>query len=950
MKKKDWHKIKQIFSDALEREGSERETFVEDACGNNKKLLDEVRSLLAAHENPGALDKSPEELKKSMYTRFESKKIKGKKVGPYKIIKELGHGGMGSVYLAERDDGQFDQRVAIKLLRTGFTSQNQINRFLAERQILATLVHRNIARLLDGGVTDYGQPWFVMEYVEGLPIDQYCDQNQLSISERLELFTDVCHAVHYAHRQLVVHRDLKPSNILVEEDGTVKLLDFGIAKALNPDKTLLDYMPVTKTGLLPLTPAYASPEQIRGNSVSTSSDIYQLGVMLYELLTGISPYNVSGRSPSEIERIICEKDPTHPSTAVTKISSEKSESSLNPHQISNVRKTDPRQLQKQLKGELDIIVLKAMRKEADRRYESGEQLASDINNYLAGRPVTAHPDSMGYRLQKFIRRNRLGVSAAAVILILVIGYAVTITWHTQQTQSALKQAQQETTKAEQVTGFLIDMFEAADPAEAMGDTLNTRTLLERGIRQAEQLDGQPDIQARMFDAAGQVYMALGQYEDARPLLERSLDLRKKVHGEKHPMVSESLHNLGRLHIENGNYSIGGELYREGLRLRREHLPPEDPRIAESLYHVGMYYLRVESDLEKAESHLTQSLEIRENTFGNEHEKVAESLRGLGGIFLARGSYMDAESSYLKALEIQERELGEYHPETLTTLNNLAIFKAWNGEYNSAISLLKESFEQRKRVLGKNHFSVAIQLNNLAFIAGHQKDYEEAEQLLNEAISVMRASVGVAHPHALVFRTSLARIKQLTGEYEQAEQLHRETLQTKRNVLGSGHPDVAASLIQLGSLLNDQQKYDEAKSLLEEALSIHQRSFGNKHPMLISGYYLLAKVYKNLQNYRQAGEMYYEALKIREQIRAVDQSDIAVAHSLQGACLTDLEIYIEAEALITGAHSVLQNFSPEDKQIKEILINQIINLYEIWEKPTDAEKYRELLASVEPQSN
>ncbi|CAN5480125.1 hypothetical protein BH23BAC3_BH23BAC3_24080 [soil metagenome] len=502
MANKKWHKVKQIFSEALELNPGDRERFVKDACGDDKDLLTEVQSLLAAYEKSGPLDKSPENLKKTVFTRPKNPTFKNQVVGNYKIIRALGHGGMGSVFLAERSDGQYDQRVALKLLRTGFTSENQTRRFLAERQILATLVHKNIARLIDGGLTEQGQPWFAMEYVDGFPIDKYCDTNQLTVKERLKLFKDVCNAVQFAHQKLIVHRDLKPSNIFVEENGTVKLLDFGIAKALKPDEILSGQIPITKTGLLPLTPAYASPEQIRGDSITTSSDIYQLGVMLYELLTGFTPYNVSGRSPSEIEQLICESTPTRPSTAITKLPDRDSDTTT--QQICTARKTEPDELQRLLRGEMDTIILKAMHKEPERRYESAGQLAADIHNYLNGKPVTAHPDSVAYRVRKFIQRHKIGVASAATIILLLLGYALTITYHSQQTQAALEQARQETAKAEQITGLLMDMFEASDPSESLGENITARQLLESGIRQVEQLQEQPEVQAQMLDLTGRV--------------------------------------------------------------------------------------------------------------------------------------------------------------------------------------------------------------------------------------------------------------------------------------------------------------------------------------------------------------------------------------------------------------------------------------------------------------
>lgn len=949
MTPKRWQKLKQIFNHALELEGGERKAYLEEVCGEDHKLREEAESLLEAYDTPGALDHPPGKLMTSVLSRHAANEKKGEQVGPYKILKVLGHGGMGSVYLAERDDGQFEQRVALKLLRTGFTSDNQSRRFLAERQILAALNHENIARLLDGGVTDDGQPWFAMEYVDGHPIDEYCDAHQLNIPQRLNIFLNVCDAIQSAHGKLVVHRDLKPSNIFVTKEGKVKLLDFGIAKVLDSDREFPEQSRLTKPGLLPLTPAYASPEQVRGDAMTTASDVYQLGLVLYELLTGCRPYKVSNRTPSEVERIICEEQPTRPSTAVTNVLADQNDTARISNNISWNRKTPAAHLLKAIKGDLDTILLKTLRKEPDRRYDSVEQLAADLRHYLNGRPVNAHPDSLSYRAGKFIRRHKTGVAATAAIVVLLIGYAATITRHSQHIQAALEQAQQETAKAEQVTGFLIDMFEAANPANTLGDTVNTRGLLKRGVAQAEQLVGQPDIQARMFDVAGRVYLALGQYKEARPLIERGLQLRKEIYGDNHLIISENLHNLAHLHKQDGNYEQAGKLYQRALDLRLEHLPPQDPRIAESLYHLGMYYQRAKSDMETAETYIRQSLEIRNSAYPSRHELIAESLRGLGGVLMARGKYTEAERYYSEALQIQKHVLGEKHPETLTTLNNMAILKAWSGDYDSATSLLKESLDQRHEVLGPGHHSSAIQLNNLAFIAGHQGTYNEAEHLLKQALSIMRASVGVDHPHALVFKTNLARIKHINGEYERAEELHREALNTKRDRLGPNHPDVAASLVQLGSLLNDQHRYKEARSLLREAISLHQHALEEKGPMLISAHYLLGQIHMSLGNYQEAGDLFHKTLKIRKQTRAVDHPDIAVAHSLQGACLTDLEVYVEAESLITEVQSLLHKFNGEDQSLKKQLIKQIINLYEMWEKPGDAEKYRKMLTSTDTKS-
>lgn len=531
------------------------------------------------------------------------------------------------MYLAERADRQFEQRVALKILPAGFSPHEQTRRFLAERQILATLNHENIARLLDGGVTEEGQPYFVMEFVEGEPIDQYCDERRLSIRQRLELFLTVCRAVQYAHRKLIVHRDIKPSNILVSSDGKVKLLDFGIARILSDDRADSDAATLTRTGTLPLTPSYASPEQVRGESISTASDIYQLGVVLYELLTGCRPYEVSGRTPGETEQIICEEEPRRPSTAFMKtvLIGENQYGDLDG--ISRTRQAAPRQLRKQLRGDLDTIVLKALAKAPERRYESVAQFAGDIRRYLEGRAVSAVADSWLYRAQKFVRRHRVGVAATAIIALLLFGYAVTITRHSQRTELALEKARLEAQKSEQITNFLMGMFEASDPAVAIGDTVTARVLLRRGVERAEQLDDQPFVQAQMFDVVGRVYLNLGEYQNASSLLDRSLELRQSQLGDSHIQVGHSHYHLGLATHHTGNYREAARHFEIAVEIYRLHPDYLSPEVASSFHYIaGIKNVRGSAAEGKALHR--EALNLRRELFGDAHPQVALSYQGI----------------------------------------------------------------------------------------------------------------------------------------------------------------------------------------------------------------------------------------------------------------------------------------------------------------------------------
>ncbi len=819
MQKENWHKIKQIFLDALDLEGSEQKKHIENACKNDQELLNEVQSLLAAYDNSGPLDKSPEELKKSLVHRLESQKAKGNKVGPYKIKKELGHGGMGSVYLAERIDGQFEQQVALKLLRTGFTTENQRRRFLSERQILATLNHENIAQLLDGGITDDGQPWFAMEYVNGLPIDEYCDSRKLTIEQRLNLFLKVCDAIQSAHQKLIVHRDLKPSNILVTENGTVKLLDFGIAKALNQEDMPGGPLPLTRTGLLPLTPSYASPEQVRNDPMTTATDIYQLGIVLYELLTGCRPYKVSGRPPSEVEQIICEKQPTRPSTAITKVLPEREDAENTLKKVSSNRQTKTEQLQKKLKGDLDTIVLKAIRKEPDRRYESAEQLAADIRHYLSGRPVMAHPDSMGYRTLKFIRRHRIGAISTAIIILLVIGYIITVTWHSQQTQAALVKAEQETKKAEQVTDFLMNMFEASNPEESLGDTVTAQTLLEQGIEQAQQLQDQPVIYAQMLDVTGLVYMNLGQFEQAQSLLKQAYDIRHTHLEAPHPEISE-----------NGHYEEAEKHLRDALNMLQEIHEGEHESLANTMNALAIV-LKELRKFEQAEPLYRKALEMNRNIFGEKHKAVAQSLSNLGNFLESQGEYKQAKDYYRESHEIYQELYGNNHPLVAALLTNLGRITKLLGNLETSLRHHQMSLEINRAIYDDVHPDIAKSLYNLGHVNMDLENLDTAQLQLEQALEIQQASLDAFHPNLSQTNNTLGILMQRKGNLEASLQFYQEALANMEVRLGENHSDIGIQLNNIALVLIRQKKYDEAMDLLQESKSIMLHNFEDDHPLL-----------------------------------------------------------------------------------------------------------------------
>lgn len=934
-----WKQLKEIFSAALECNSSDRETFIKHACGNDKELLQEVRSLLAAHEQPGPLDNSSQLLKDSLFTPLKSQDINGSKIGPYTILDELGHGGMGSVYLAERTDGQYDRRVALKLLRTGFTTETQTRRFLTERQILANLIHKNIARLLDGGVTQDGQPWFAMEFIDGLPIDQYCDKKKLSVEKRLQLFSNVCNAVQYAHRKLIVHRDLKPSNIYVEDNGTVKLLDFGIAKALKPDEILSAQIPVTKTGLLPLTPAYASPEQIKGESVTTASDIYQLGVMLYELLTGFTPYNISGRTPSEIEQIICERAPTRPSTAITRIPDDGNP--VTPQQICMARKTDPNQLQQQLRGELDIIVLKAMHKEPERRYESADHFATDINNFLTGKPVFAHPDSIVYRTRKFVVRHKLGVSSAIAMFLLIIGYAITITYHSQRTRTALEQAKQEMAKAEQITGFLMDMFEASDPSESLGENITARQLLENGVLEAEQLQQQPEVQGQMLDLTGRVYMNIGEYDKAENLLQRAFRLRQNHFSEPHNDIAESLHNLGILYWNNGYYKEAEEYLRDALKMERELFGDSHESIANTMTSLAIV-LKELREFEEAEPLYRQALAMNREIYGDEHESVAYDLNNLGNFLESQGEYRDAREYYLESLALYRELLGDTHPQIAGSFTNLGRVSDRMGELKEAVDYHREALQIRRTVFDEHHPDIAESQYQLGTSLIEIEAYEDAEVYLKQSLEIRKSVLDSLHPDISQTLNSLGILMRHIENYGAAEQYYRESLKLQQSRLGESHSEAGLTMNNLGLVLIRQGRYEEARQFLEQSLDVLLQNFDEDHPLIVYPLLGIAHIYLDTREPGRAEPLLRRSLEIQRLSMGDDHWMVGLIKSRLGRCLTAMKKFDDAEPLLVEGYETLAGQLGTTHERTYKAIENLVSLYDEWFRPEKLSEYQALL--------
>lgn len=787
----NWKKIKEIFTKALELEAEERISYIRKECRGDTQLMEEVLSLLDAHDMNGAIDQPIDTLRMSAITNSKNDLIKGRKIDKYKIIKELGYGGMGNVYLAERADGQFEQYVALKVLRTGMFVPDQSQRFLAERQILASLNHKNIARLYDGGITDQGQPYIVMEYIEGKPIDQYCDSKQLTIRERLDLFLDVCEAVQYAHGKLIVHRDLKPSNILVTKDGVVKLLDFGIAKVLNSKElTTNRYINLTQTSLLPLTPAYASPEQVQKDVITTASDIYQLGLVLYKLLTGCHPYKLKNKSPGRIEKIICEQPPNRPSSILTGSHSLLLQSKSVPNSflelVSNTRKTNPSQLKKQLTGDLDTIVLKTLEKEPDLRYKSTGHLMDDIRRYLESVPIIARPGTVGYRFGKWCKRNRILATATLVVFLsLSIGIGLAV-WQTrianqaaEQANVALAETEQALNRAESLHNFLLDLFSAAEPDRPRDQLPSTEELLALGAQRAlDQQTTTPAIRNAMLLAIGEVYVALGRDEQAQPLLNAV--------------------------IENGT----------------QHTNEQPGDLARAMSLKAVIAMR-EFRISGAEEWLleAESLTIDNQQTWNEFAKIREQLAQLESM---RGNFKKA----LAFIEPVYQDIGrnnELKPDIHYRIGSrLESIYRTIGDFDAALKVQTEITELGQADENSESFLNAVKQASLAGTQFQMGDFEESETNLREAINLYDQIFEHPTEYRAIALIRLGLIYFHTGQYEYGLDVVTQSAKEWAIVQGRQPEDHEFGYFLIGEMLLQIQRWSDAKEHLLKARALFRK--------------------------------------------------------------------------------------------------------------------------------
>ncbi len=728
------------------------------------------------------------------------------RIGPYRLLQTLGEGGMGIVYVAEQVE-PVRRRVALKIMKLGMDTKQVVARFEAERQALAVMEHPNIAKVLDGGASETGRPYFVMELVRGVPLTEYCDVHRLSTRDRLALFLPVCHAVQHAHQKGVIHRDLKPSNVLVavQDDRPVpKVIDFGIAKAIS--QPLTEHTLVTEYGMAMGTPAYMSPEQaeMSGLDVDTRTDIYSLGVMLYELLVGRLPLDPAELGmPAFLARLVMrDSTPPTPSVRVSTLGGDRKA-------IASSRRTEAAALRKELKGDLDWIVMKAMEPDRTRRYDTVNGLAMDLRRYLADEPVVARPPSATYRFGKFIKRHRAAVVAGtAALAALVIGTTLATVGLIRATRAEAA-TRQEAETVRQVADFLVGLFRVSDPSEARGNTITAREILDQGARRiTSELGDQPAVQARLMQTMGEVYSELGLYNAARPLLDQALALREKLPGSSRLEIASSLVDLASVARRQGTFAQAESLYTRALAIREAALGPNDPQVAAALNGLGGLLL-TEGKYAEAEPIFKRAMQIREKALGSDAPDLASTVRNLGSLYWAQGRYADAEPLLQRALRIYERAYGPDHLEVAASLNNLGALYWSEKEYAKAEPLYARAQRIYEKMLGPDHPNVAAVLNNLGELAWAQQQYAKAEPLFRRALTIKRKVLKPDHPSIAISENGLANVLRDEGRYREAETLYQRALALRERVLGAHNTSVAETLRDYATLLRRTGRGGEA---------------------------------------------------------------------------------------------------------------------------------------------
>jgi eukaryotic-like serine/threonine-protein kinase len=874
-----WQQIQSVFHEAAGLPQSQQPAFLEMACGDDGDLRSQVAAMLEQDASGNSLlDRGLAHLAEK--TLADPAPLIAKELGPYRIWRLLGEGGMGVVYLAERKD--LASQVAIKVLRDAWISPARRERFASEQRTLAQLNHPSIARLYDAATIDDGTPYFVMEYVEGIPLTQYCRKHRCSTEARLHLLRSVCEAVQHAHANAVIHRDLKPSNILVKNDGTVRLLDFGIAKQLESLDLRVEQ---TITGLRLMTPAYASPEQVLGEGVGIGTDVYSLGVILYELLTGELPFDLSNLTPAEASTIIAEHEPARPSVAAKR-----------------ARPSDPSAslpaLSEQAWADLDVLCLTAMHKEPERRYRSVEALIRDIDHYLRGEPLEARPDTLGYRTTKFVRRNSRAVATAALLFVVIVGL---IAFFTIRLARARDAARDEAARTQRIQQFMTNLFQGGDEAAGPSDSLRVLTIVDRGAQQARSLNRDPKVQADLYANLGGIYQKLGKLDQADSLLQSALDERKAIFGADSPEAAESLIAVGLLRSDQAHLEQAEQLIRQGLEIDKRRLPPD-------------------------------------------HPAMAKALLAFGKVLAQRGSYEPALQALNEAVRIESAP-GVAPSDLAASLSELAAAQYSAGHYPASDSLYRRLLEMHRKLYGDRHPLLADDLGNLGAIQLDLGYYPESERFDRQALEITESYYGKDHPKTAANLMTLGRALEYQNKFDEAEHVLQQALAILEHVYGTVHPTVAETLNELGNVADMRENLDEAQAKFRQVLEIYRAVYGEHHYAVAIATSNLATVYMDKKDYPHAEQLFRNTVRLLTETLGSDNVNTGIAHIKLGRTLLREKRYQEAEVETrAGYENQIRQTSPNTSFLRAARKDLIAD-YEGMGQPEKAAKYRAELAQT-----
>jgi eukaryotic-like serine/threonine-protein kinase len=790
-------------------------------------------------------------------------------IGPYRLTVMLGVGGMGEVWRAEQSE-PIHRTVAIKLIKAGMDTRAVVARFDSERQALALMEHPNIAKVLDAGATPEGRPYFVMEYVHGFPISNYCDKHRLTIKERLELFMQVCEGVQHAHQKAIIHRDLKPTNVLVEEVNgkpVPKIIDFGLAKAMGQQLTEMTLF--TEAGAMLGTPDYMSPEQADRNerNIDTRTDVYSLGVILYELLVGELPITSPELRAAGIEamlRKICEQEPPRPSTRLK---------SLGPSAKNSAerRREEPESLERRLRGDLDWITIKALEKDRSKRYGSVSDLAADLQRHLQDQPVAAGPPSVAYRASKFVRRHRFGVTVAVAAVVLLIAFAVTMTVQA-------RRIAKERDRANRIADFMTQMFSVSDPSEALGNAITARTILDTASNQIRAgLAKDSEVQSDLMFTMARTYASLGLYATAENLSSAALESRKRRLGPDDRKTLQSMVLLGWVLDREGHDDQAQKLIGQAIAQGSRVFGPEDPVTLEAMDRMGMVLQRM-ARFDEAEKLQRQLLEISTRRFGPEDLHTLRAQVSLADALSYQGKYTEAEGIYRDALAIEQRVLGPEHPQTLATMNNLANRVQEQGRYAESVALYRQTLAIGERVMGPEHPDTADTMTAMANALYYEGNSAEAEKWYRAALAVDQKTLGPENPNATRALEGLANVLSGDGHYAEAEKIDREILQIRQRTLGPDHTDTLLSKFNIGDILYQEGNLPEAEKFIREAFDAQSRVLRAENADTLASKAELSRIFIREGRYQEAEEMARQAYEA--QVRTLGPQHLDTLNSLQ----------------------------------------------------------------------